>query len=81
MLKSDTAAKGTFRALLRYSSLGIEMGLSVAIGIGIGYFLDRYFDTYPYLTIVFMIFGIASGLRTVYRLLKKLEKEGEGDNL
>ena len=80
MLQAETGAKGSFKAFIRYSSLGIEMGLSVAIGIAIGYFLDRYFETYPYLTIVFMLFGVASGLRTVYRLLKRLEKESEGNN-
>jgi ATP synthase protein I len=49
--------KNVVRSLMSYSALGLEMGLSVAIGIGIGYFLDSYFKTYPYLTIIFMIFG------------------------
>jgi len=30
------------RSLISYSSLGLEMGLSVAIGIGMGYFLDSF---------------------------------------
>ncbi len=63
-----------------YSSLGLEMGLCVAIGIGIGYFLDRFFHTSPYLTIIFMIFGIIAAMRTIYQLLeKKIEKENERD--
>ena len=52
--------KDLVRSLMSYSSLGIEMGLSVAIGIAIGYFLDRFFKTSPYLTIIFMIFGVAA---------------------
>lgn len=48
------------KSLISYSSLGLEMGLCVAIGIAIGYFLDRYFMTSPYLTIIFMIFGIVA---------------------
>lgn len=65
------------KSLLSYSSLGIEMGLCVAIGIGMGYYLDRYFETSPYLTIIFMIFGIIAAMKTIYQLMKKLEKENE----
>jgi ATP synthase protein I len=49
----------------------------VAIGIGIGYYLDKYFTTSPYLTIIFMIFGIIAAMKTIYQLMKKLEKENE----
>jgi ATP synthase protein I len=65
------------KSLLSYSSLGIEMGLCVAIGIGMGYYLDKYFETSPYLTIIFMIFGIIAAMKTIYQLMKKLEKENE----
>jgi len=65
------------KSLLSYSSLGIEMGLCVAIGIGMGYYLDKYFETSPYLTIIFMIFGIIAAMKTMYQLMKKLEKENE----
>ncbi len=65
------------KSLIGYSSLGLEMGLCVAIGIGIGYFLDRFFHTSPYLTIIFMIFGIIAAMKTIYQLLKKIEKENE----
>ncbi|MCX7856360.1 MAG: AtpZ/AtpI family protein [Deltaproteobacteria bacterium] len=69
--------KENMRSFLSYGSLGIELGLSVAIGIAIGFFLDRVFKTYPYLTIIFMLFGIISGFRTVYRILKKIERENQ----
>ena len=65
------------KSLISYSSLGLEMGLCVAIGIAIGYFLDRYFMTSPYLTIIFMIFGIVAAMKSIYQLMKKLEKENE----
>ncbi|MCS7281143.1 MAG: AtpZ/AtpI family protein [Desulfobacterota bacterium] len=67
--------KENIRSLLSYSSLGIEMGLSVAIGIGMGFFLDKVFRTFPYLTVIFLIFGVVSGFRTVYRVIKRVEKE------
>jgi len=76
MVMSDSK-KDVVRSLMSYSSLGLEMGLSVAVGIGIGYFLDYYFKTYPYLTIIFMIFGVVAAFKTIFVLMKKIEKENE----
>jgi ATP synthase protein I len=72
--------KEVFKSLISYSSLGLEMGLSVAIGIAIGYFLDSFFKTAPYLTIIFMLFGIVAAFKTIYVLLRKVEKENERNN-
>ncbi len=71
--------KEVVRSMLSYSSLGLEMGLCVAIGIAMGYFLDRYFETYPYLSIVFMIFGVLAAFKAIFVLMKKIEKENERD--
>jgi ATP synthase protein I len=80
MVKSLSEDKReVIKSLISYSSLGLEMGLCVAIGIAIGYFLDRYFTTSPYLTIIFMIFGVIAAMKTIYQLMKKLEKENERD--
>ena len=73
--------KDNIRSVLSYSSLGIEMGLSVAIGIAIGYFLDKYFETYPVLSIIFMLFGVAASFKVIFRVLKQSQKEEhEGNN-
>jgi ATP synthase protein I len=66
--------------LLKYGSLGIEMGLCVVIGILVGQFLDKHFNTTPYLTIVFLLFGIAAAFKTIFSLIKKVEKENERDD-
>lgn len=80
MVKSMSEDKReVIKSLISYSSLGLEMGLCVAIGIAMGYFLDRYFLTYPYLTIIFMIFGVIAAMKTIYQLMKKLERENERD--
>ncbi len=72
--------KETVKSMIGYSSLGLEMGLSVAIGIGMGYFLDSFFKTYPYLTIIFMFFGIAAAFKTIFTLLRKIEREDKRSN-
>jgi len=63
------------RNLLYYSTLGLEMGLSVAVGVGIGYYLDKWLGTQPWLLILFLFFGIAAGFRNLYRALKRMERE------
>jgi ATP synthase protein I len=72
--------KDTVRSMLRYSSLGLEMGLCVAIGVAIGYFLDKYFHTYPYMSIIFMFVGIFAALKAIYTMAKKMEKDNERNN-
>ena len=58
-----------------YSTLGLEMGLSVAVGVGIGYYLDKWLNTEPWFLIIFIIFGVAAGFRSLYRAAKRLQKE------
>ena len=73
--------KDTLKTLLNYSSLGLEMGFSVVIGLAAGFYLDKYLNTYPYLTFVFMIFGMIAAFRAVYRAYKRLKKDDDAGNL
>ncbi len=73
--------KEMFSALMTYGTLGLEMGISLVVGLAIGYFLDRHvFGTSPVLTIVFMMFGLAAGMKRLYSLWKKAEREDERDH-
>ena len=76
--KSDK--REAFTGLMTYGTLGIEMGVSLAIGLGIGYVIDRWLNTSPVFTIIFMIFGLVAGMRRLYALWKRIEKEDERDN-
>lgn len=64
-----------FRLIGRYSTIGLEMVISVVIGILFGWWLDRLFNTKPWLTIVFMLFGIVAGFRSLFKLLKDIKKD------
>jgi len=66
--------KKFYRQFARYSAIGLEMGLSVAIGLAIGYYLDRYFHTKPWLTMIFLFLGIAAGFRSLASLAKEIGK-------
>jgi ATP synthase protein I len=78
--KPENSKREVFTSLLTYGSLGLEMGLSVAIGLAMGYYLDRFFKTSPILTLVFLLFGIAAGMKRLYQLWKKAERESENED-
>ena len=72
----DENKRKLYRQAARYSSVGLEMGIAVAIGVSIGYYLDRTFNTQPWLMIVFLLLGVAAGFRGLFSLMKEIDKEG-----
>lgn len=58
----------------RLSSIGIELVVSTAVGLAIGWYLDERFDTSPWLTIIFLVFGIVAGYRNIFREIKKIDR-------
>ena len=67
--------KKLYKRGIRYSAIGLEMWFSVAIGVGIGYGLDRYFQTRPWLTLIFLILGVIAGFRGLFSLMKDIDKD------
>ena len=63
------------------SSVGICMVASCLIGLAMGYYLDQWLDTSPWLTMIFLGFGVASGFRNIFiltsRELRRQEREQE----
>jgi ATP synthase protein I len=53
------------------SSLGLVLPSSIAIGLFMGYFLDKRLGTHPWLLIIFLLFGVASGFYSLIRGLNK----------
>jgi ATP synthase protein I len=74
----DDKAK-LIKQIASYSTLGLEMGLSVAVGAIIGYYIDKWLNTEPWFLIVFLLFGVVAGFRSLYRALKRLQKEESED--
>jgi ATP synthase protein I len=67
--------KRLYKQLLRYSSLGLEMGFSVAIGLGIGYLLDYYLDTKPWFLFIFFFVGIVAAFRSLFSMIKNIGQD------
>jgi len=64
-----------YRSLMFASSLGIAMVASIFIGLFIGYQLDKWLDTSPWLTLIFLLFGIISGFRNIFILTRRAMKD------
>ncbi|MFZ7124631.1 MAG: AtpZ/AtpI family protein [Desulfobacterales bacterium] len=59
------------RELAYFSSLGFQVALSIFIGLFIGIYLDRRFETIPWLTLLGLLMGIAAGFRNIGLAIKK----------
>jgi ATP synthase protein I len=67
----DEDLKKTIKSLGFVSTVGLAMALSIALGALIGFYLDRHFDTRPWLTFIGLGMGIAAAFRNLYILYKK----------
>ena len=69
---SEDEKKGTFMG--KAFKLGTELVAAVAVGTIIGFILDSWFDTKPWLIIIFFFLGSAAGMLNVIRTAKKMQK-------
>lgn len=51
---------------VEYSSVGLMFPASILVGFFIGHFLDRWLKTDPWLTVVFIIYGILAGFFNLF---------------
>jgi len=51
--------------------LGASIVFAIFIGAALGYWLDGKFGTFPYLSIIFFLFGVAAAARNVYIEVRK----------
>ena len=55
--------------------LGTELVAAVAVGTIIGFILDSWFDTKPWLIIIFFFLGAAAGMLNVFKAANRMQKE------
>tara|TARA_Y100000996_G_scaffold130554_1_gene99191 strand:+ start:582 stop:869 length:288 start_codon:yes stop_codon:yes gene_type:complete len=65
--------KGTFMG--NAFKLGTELVAAVVVGTIIGFILDNWFDTKPWLLIIFFFLGAAAGILNVIRAANRMQKE------
>ena len=55
--------------------LGTELVSAVLVGTIIGFILDTWFDTKPWLIILFFFLGSIAGILNVIKVAKKMQKK------
>jgi ATP synthase protein I len=70
---SDGEKRGSFMGSA--FKLGTELVAAVAVGTIIGFILDTWFDTKPWLMIIFFFLGSAAGMLNVIRTANRMQKE------
>jgi|TARA_B110000914_G_scaffold197767_1_gene187790 ATP synthase protein I len=72
-VQSDSEKRGSFMGSA--FKLGTELVSAVAVGTIIGFILDNWFDTKPWLIIIFFFLGAAAGILNVIRTANRMQKE------
>ena len=70
---ADNEKKGSFMGSA--FKLGTELVAAVAVGTIIGFILDTWFDTKPWLIVIFFFLGAAAGMLNVIRTASRMQKE------
>ena len=71
-VQDDVDKKGSFMGSA--FKLGTELVAAVAVGTIIGFILDSWFDTKPWLIIIFFFLGAAAGMLNVVRTANRMQK-------
>ena len=72
-VESESEKKGSFMGSA--FKLGTELVAAVVVGTIIGFILDSWFDTKPWLIIIFFFLGAAAGMLNVIRTANRMQKE------
>jgi F0F1-type ATP synthase assembly protein I len=85
MISADTPRAGrtrkrslhaqNWKLLGAYGTVGLELALSVLVGYLGGQWLDSKLGTSPWLTLAGFGFGVAAGFRSLFRALRRAQRE------
>jgi ATP synthase protein I len=66
--------KAFYKKLYAVSTAGIFMVVATMIGYFMGHQLDKWFGTDPWLTLIFLVFGVAAGFKNLFDIASKESK-------
>ncbi len=72
-LDNDVEKRGSFMG--NAFKLGTELVAAVTVGTIIGFILDSWFDTKPWLIVIFFFLGAAAGMLNVIRAANRMQRE------
>lgn len=62
----------TWDIIINAASIGLNLVGATFIGLGIGYFLDKWLGTHPWMTLFWLLIGIAAGFKNVYLEVRRI---------
>lgn len=65
-----------WQTLASASVMGLHIVSGTVVGLVMGIYLDKWLQTKPWLTILFLIFGIIAGFMNMFRELRKIDDQG-----
>ena len=68
------------RGVGMYGTIGLEMVLSTLLGYWVGEWLDERLATAPWFTILFLIVGVAAGLKRLVVVVQRALREELDDD-
>lgn len=74
-IKNKDSLTKVYKEIGPYLGLGTQLAASIILMLFIGKWLDEYFDTYPYLMIIFSFLGGFSGIYNVIKSVLDLNKK------
>lgn len=79
-MNREKKPESVLRELGKYGALGLEMAVSVVIGMAVGWQIDKWLHTAPWFMVLWIGFGFAAGVRSLWRSAKRMEREMEKDD-
>jgi F0F1-type ATP synthase assembly protein I len=67
----------TWKGIGSYSTVGLELALSILLGLFGGRWADQRLGTGHVLTVLGLGFGLAAGIRSVWRALERANRDAE----
>lgn len=67
--------KAFYKKLYSVSTAGIYMVVATMIGYYMGHKLDQWLGTYPWLTLFFLLCGVAAGFKNLFQIAVTESKE------
>lgn len=59
----------------RYMAVGLEMAIALSLPTALGLWLDKRFDTNPWLMLAGVVIGVGAMTRTIMRIVKMQKSE------
>jgi ATP synthase protein I len=74
MTKPEPPSRAMWRSAAQLSYVGIFFGVAVAIGYGAGHWAEQRWGGAPWVSLVGVLVGIASGFRELMRVARRYQR-------